>query len=370
MALELSLETWKLGLSDGRRKPRVVQVAARDYAAVLAQLKAAKDKLKLPTDAPVRSCYEAGREGFSVHRALTELGIDNIVINSASLKVSRAARRAKTDRLDALQMVEQLVDHHTKVAARLRVVQAPRPEAEDLREHVRELKRLKNELTRCLGACESLLFKHGHRMALKSLRARRELAQALATGALARVGPFLTRTLQRTLARASLLQAQIKELVKERKQLLEAQASLEMRQVAQLMLLSGCGFEGAWMLVLELFGWRRFKNRRELASFVGLVPVPHASGKMARDLGLSRSGSPRLRALLVELAWLWLRYQPESELSLWFQERFSGSTRTRRTGIVALARKILIVFWKYLNTGEPPRGAKLRPKPLVALAAA
>jgi transposase len=127
-----------------------------------------------------------------------------------------------------------------------------------------------------------------------------------------------------------------------------------------LLQLRGVGPVGAWVLVLEFFSWRGFANRKELAACAGLTPSPYNSGDSVRDQGISKAGNRRLRTLMVELSWLWLRYQPDSALSQWFGQRFAGGgKRMRRIGIVAMARKLLVVLWRYLERGELPDGVVL-----------
>jgi len=157
------------------------------------------------------------------------------------------------------------------------------------------------------------------------------------------------------------------QLVKQQVRAIEATRSQELLEgkqplVAQLTRLRAIGAKGAWVLVKEMFGWRTFANRRELAGSLGLVPTPYASGDSQLEQGISKAGNRRVRGLLVELAWGWLRLQPSSALAQWFDRRFaSGGKRLRRIGIVALARRLAIALWRYLKNGEIPAGAQLKP---------
>src|SRR5919108_285768 len=234
MALELGWDDWTVGFTVGLgQAPRRVPVRARDLPGLLAQIAHAKHRFGLPADAPVHSVYEAGRDGFWLHRFLQAHGVQNVVVDAASIEVNRRYRRSKTDKLD----VEQL------------------------------------------------------------------------------------RTL---------------------------------------MSLRGIGAQSAWLLVHEVFGWREIGNRRELAALAGLTPTPYHSGQSQREQGIRKAGSKRLRWLMVELAWGWLHWQPDSQLSRWYQERFGhGSARLRKLGIIALARKLLVTLWRLVAYGEIPQGAVL-----------
>lgn len=359
MSLELSKKSWKLAFSDGgRRRPRVVTVPARDWERFEAEVAKAKARFGLAEDSPVRSCYEAGRDGFWIHRALLHRGIENIVVDPASIEVNRRRRRAKTDRLDAVKLVMQLIRHHRseKVWSVLRVPGVP---DEDARQLHRDLYVLKEERRNHRMRIQSLLFTQGidlkvGRKFLEILpRLRQWDGSPLPTSLLAR----LVREHQRLLK----AEEQIRELEKERKTLLETSKTTPVEKAKLMAQLCGIGTTSSWVFVMEFFGWRQFRNRREVAGAAGLSPTPYQSGDSPREQGISKAGNPRVRTMMVEIAWSWLRYQPESKLSKWYWQRFGkGSARQRRVGIVALARRLLIDLWRLVEFGVVPDGARLK----------
>jgi transposase len=354
VAFELGDRSWKLCLGDGVRSPSRCTVAAGDTAAVLKAIARAKVRCRLPDDAPVRSCYEAGRDGFWLHRWASAQGISNLVVDPASIEVSRRARRAKTDRLDADRLLSMLMRYHAGERRLWAIARIPSPEQEDERRVHRELGRLRQERTAHSNRVRSLLVLHNLRTEHIGGRTwggwwEEHAAQLL---------PDLRAEIEREIERLALVARQIRTL--------ETMQARQVRNGAQpaiagLARLAGIGTGSAWTLVKELFGWRRFANRRELAGCLGLAPTPYASGTSEVEQGISKAGNKRVRWLMVELAWSWLRFQPASELSKWFNQRFGGAgKRSRRIGIVALARRLAIAIWRYLEHGEIPAGAKLK----------
>lgn len=356
MALELSNEKWRLAFGDGTRS-RQVNIAAGDIAALTEQLEKVKAKWGLAEDVAVVSCYEAGRDGFWLHRQLAELGIANRVVDAASIEVSRRARRAKTDRLDAQALLEKLIRYEGGERSVWRVVRVPDPQWEELRQLHREREQLLRERTRHRNRLRGKLVAQGLRVGIgKGFLQRLEEVKLFDGRPLP---AHLKAGLIREWERLQVVQAQLKALEGEMRALIETTPALQ--SVRALMLLSGVGWVGAWTLVVEILGWREMANRRQLASLAGLVPSPYNSGNMVRDQGISKAGNRRVRALLIQLAWLWLRYQPASKHSRWFQERFGGgSSRQRRIGIVALARRLLIDLWRFVETGALPEGTRLK----------
>jgi transposase len=361
MALELSDKKWLLVLSDQARGPSRYTVDAGDKRAVLDAIAKAKARCGLVGDVVLHSCYEAGRDGFWLHRWLLEQGIDNIVVDSASIEVNRRARRAKTDRLDGGKLLTMLMRYLGGERRVWSVVRVPTPQEEDARRAHRELDQLRRERAAHTNRIGSLLVLHNHRVkhvggrdwAKWWARHGSELPAALRAG------------IEREMARLVLLKAQIKTL--EAQQCKEVATGLQ-PQVAQLSQVRGVGVGGAWILVKELFGWRRFHNRRQVAGCIGLAPTPYNSGDSQTEQGIAKAGNKRARRIMVELGWSWLRYQPESDLSKWFDQRFAhGGKRMRRIGIVALARRLAIALWRYLEHGEIPAGATLKPIPPVRL---
>ena len=356
MALELSNKTWRLAFGDGQRQ-RQISISSGDISDLLEQIQKTRAKWGMTEGVKVVSCYEAGRDGFWLHRQLTPLGIDNRVVDAASIEVSRQARRAKTDRLDAQALLEKLMRYEAGERRVWNLVRVPSLEREDLRQLHREREQLLNERTRHRNRLSSKLVAQGLRLAIDRQFLARVQAARLFDGS--PLPEHLEAGLQREWNRLQLVQDQLKELERRIEALIKAGGPLQ--AVGALMLLSGVGWVGAWTLVLELFGWRELSNRRQLASLAGLVPSPYNSGSMVRDQGVRKHGYRRVRALMIQLAWLWLRYQPGSKHSRWYEERFgSGGKRQRRIGIVALARRLLVDLWRFLSAGMVPEGARLK----------
>lgn len=359
MALELSNSKWKLGFSNGE-KERLCTVAAGDWIGLHEQMGKAREKLRLAAQCRVVSCYEAGRDGFWIHRDLVREGVENHVIDSASIEVNRRQRRAKTDRVDVRALLRLLRRYEGGERGMMSVVRVPSVEEEDRRRLHRERERLIKERGAHSARVKSLLVAHGLRLPLRRGFLRR-LEQA--TGGIQgyELGADLKAEIRREYVRYRLADKQIKQLEREQQQRVKAASGGALEQVKQLMRLKGVGWQSAWLLVMELFGWRAFRNRKQLGACVGLTPTPYASGASEREQGVSKAGSRRVRSLMVELSWLWLRHQPDSGLSRWFGERFAGGgKRMRRIGIVALARKLLIALWRYLEQGLLPTGVILK----------
>ena len=339
MALELSNKTWRLALSDGAKRRQVV-VPAADLMKLSEAVAKAKERFGMPASARVVSCYEAGRDGFWLHRHLRGVGIENQVVDAASIEVSRRLRHVKTDRLDGERLLVKLIRHHTGERGGWSVVRVPSPEEEDARHLHRELERLKRERLAHRLRIQSLLVTQGVRLTIKS-------ALRLRLGSLA------------------LAERQIGALEATRRERLQSPRTEAERRIVHLMRLGAIGPGSAWLLVMEFFAWRDFRNRREIAALAGLVGTPYNSGDSERDQGISKAGNRRVRAMIVEIAWLWLRFQPKSSLSQWYQTRFAGGgARMRRIGIVALARRLLIALWRYLEDSVMPEGARLIPATL------
>jgi transposase len=362
LAFELGEGSWLLGFSAGfgekvlRRK-----IASRDTQALLREIDRAKQQLGLSTDASVKSCYEAGRDGFWLHRFLESCGIENFVIDSASIEVNRRSKRAKTDRLDVMGLADLLVRHLAGSRKRVfSVLTVPPEDAEDLRHLGRELKLVKKDRTRVSNRIKGLLANQGLVVDSKKDMARQLVGLRLWNQK--KLPPHLRARLDRYVADYGYYTRRIKELEQERKALLRANESEATEKVWRLLWLRGVGIETAWCYGMEFFGWRKFQNRKQVGSLAGLTPTPHNSGTQVREKGIGKDGSRWVRGVAIELAWGWLRFQPESDLSRWYQERFGkGSKRLRKIGIVALARKLLIALWRFVETGLLPEGAVLAP---------
>jgi transposase len=359
MAMELSNKTWKLGFSNGT-KQRQVTIVAGDWLDLRAQIGRAKEKLKLPQECRVMSCYEAGRDGFWIHRALLEEGIENQVVDSSSIEVNRRSRRAKTDSVDVKGLLRLLMRYGQGERAVMSVVRVPSVDEEDHRRLHRERERLIKERGAHSARIKSLLVAHGLRLKIGA-DFLEQLASVESPGGYA-LGAELTAELQREYERYQLVHEQVKGLEAEQRARVADPQGRAMEQIAHLIKLKSVGHQSSWILVMEFFSWRAFRNRRQLASCAGLTPTPYASGDSEREQGISKAGNRRVRSLMIELSWLWLRYQPHSELSQWFERRFAqGGKRMRRIGIVALARKLLIALWCYVEEGVVPEGAVFKP---------
>jgi transposase len=357
VALELGWTKWVLGFRIGRAgNVRWKTIPARDLIAFQRELAKAKAHFHLPADAEVHSCYEAGRDGFWLHRWLIAQGIDNRVVDSSSIQVDRRKRRAKSDRLDASSLSLSLIRHLEGEKDVWRVVNVPSVEDEDNRQLHRSLEELKARRTESSNRIKGLLAGVGLDVEVNALFDEVLPSLRLWDGSAVPAG--LQQRLRSEFETWKLTDRQIKDRENERRRVIGTGTAPWLEKVRRLMSLGAVGFNSAWLFVLEVFGWRKIKNRRELASLAGLCPTPYDSGEERREQGISKAGNRRMRKMLVEIAWGWLRWQPQSALSQWYEERFAkGTARTRKVGIVALARKLLIAFWKYLETGEVPKGA-------------
>ncbi len=371
MSLELSKDQWKLTFSiAGQTRLRRRTVEGGKFDRLMQEIVYAKKVYRLSEGARVVSCYEAGRDGFWLHRALLASGLDNRVLDASSLEVDRRQKRAKTDRLDGERLVRALLRYEQGDRAACRVVHVPPAEDEDARHLQRELQTLRDERIAHENRMRSALFAQG----IRCEYVRQDFVAQLSTwqtGDGRPLPPRLRDRLARDFERLELCVRQIRQREAERNALFqEAEARLKANQsdgpvreqiAVRLFQLRGIGDESAWTFSLELFSWRKFRNRRELGALLGLTPVPFASGQLQGEQGLSKTGNSRLRSLTIELAWLWLHYQPGSALSKWYQERFgTGNRRVRRIGIVALARKLMVALWKYVEDGEIPAGAVMK----------
>jgi transposase len=328
---------------------------------LLQEIAKAKRRFGLPADAAVVSCYEAGRDGFWLHRFLTAQGIGNVIVDASSIEVNRRARRAKTDRLDATKLVAMLVRYQAGERKLWSVVRVPSRADEDARQLHRELLALKRERTKHVNEVRGLLANQGLAVAKVDEALLEQLPQLRCWDGTALAADLQAR-LRRTLARWALVQRQIGELESLRQRRLRDDATPHVEPMRRLLELRGVGLNGSWLAVHEVFAWRAIQNRRQLASLAGLTPTPYQSGGSGKEQGISKAGNKRLRWMLVELAWQWLRWQPDSALAQWYQRRFgAGGSRQRKIGIVALARKLLVALWKYLAHGEVPAGAVERP---------
>jgi len=360
VAFELGWEKWRLAFAAAMgQKPWQVVIPARDVLALMEVIGKAKQRFGVAPTCRIFSCYEAGREGFWLHRLLTQMGVVNLVVDSSSIEVDRRARRAKTDRLDAAKLISMLLRYWAGEKDFWSVVHVPTPEQEDGRHLQREIRTLKKEQTRLTNRVKGLLAGQG--VAVRIGRGGfRDSLDAIRIWDGSPLPPGLRRRLETEITRHGVVHRQLLELECERDARIREGQDRVTEIARRLKTLRGIAEVGAETYARE-FSWRVFKNRRQVGSLVGLTGTPYQSGDSSRERGISRAGNRHVRSVAIDLAWIWLRQQPESELTLWFNRRFaSGSQRLRKIGIVALARKIVIALWRYADFGEIPKGALLK----------
>jgi transposase len=357
LALELGWDKWLLACAtQAAQKPRFRALPARDLGRLQQEIAKAKQRFGLPADAPVYTCYEAGRDGFWLHRALTSRGIHNVVVDSGAIEVNRRRKRAKTDPIDAGKLLKLLCRYHGGERKVWSVVNVPTAADEDRRQLHRGLKDLQRQQTECSNRIKGLLASQGLEAPVDA-NFRTTLAQ-LRDWAGQPVPAGLRERVLQEFAVWEALHRQVRDAANEQERRLREEQEPYLDQVRRLLGLKAVGVRSAWILVTELFAWRDIKNGKELGALVGLTPTPYDRGQSEREQGISKAGTKHVRGLLVELAWRWRRWQPGSALSLWYERRFgSGNKRARKVGIVALARKLLIALWRYLRHGEVPEGA-------------
>jgi len=363
VSLELSRSKWLItSLSPGRvAKMSKHMVAGGDVAGMLAHFVELKRKaqVRIGTCFPIIVIQEAGLDGFWIHRVLEGEGIESHVVDPASIATSRRRRRAKTDKIDGEALVRALLAYKRGEPRVCAMVRAPTPIEEDRRRLCRERKALTNEKIRHVNRIKGLLFSQGVAGYKPLRRDRRRQLEALRTGDGRPLPAHLKKQISRELDRLELLLQQIKTVEAERDAMLAAAQAVSPAP-AMLRDLKGIGAELAAVLWTEGLS-RQFDNRRQLAAYAGLAPTPWQSGTIDHEQGVSKSGNPRLRTTLIELAWLWLHHQPHSALSLWFKDRINqNSGRLKKKAIVALARKLLVALWKYVDAGVAIEGAVMK----------
>lgn len=361
VSLELSKGSWKIALHDGAREKAAVHTVASEGAAkrlsdAVKVIVDAKGKWGLSEGVRVVVIYEAGQDGFWIYRALSGLGYEVVIVDPASIPVERRARRAKTDRLDAIKLVMSLRAWLRGEQDGMHVIRVPLAEVEAQRQLVRDRGELQKEIQQHRDRIRKLLRTQGCWDGVEG-----DFAERLERGDVkCHDGRPLPAELRERLAR------ECERMALAEKQLAALEASLLAQlpapigeRIRRLMKLKGVGQVGAMRLVLELF-WRDFHNRRQVGACVGLAPQPYDSGESRVDQGISKQGNRRVRALLIEMSWMWLRYQPGSALAHWFAQRTTGSgpnKRGKRIAIVAVARRLAIALWRYLEDGVIPDGA-------------
>ena len=360
VAFELGERKWKIACTTGAgQAPRIRQLDARDLVRLDEEIRLAKLRFNVATGAPVYTCYEAGREGFWLHRALMARGLVNTLVDSSSIEVNRRARRAKSDKLDAVKLVTMLIRHQGGERRVWKVVRVPTPAEEDRRQLHRELAVLKRDRSAVIIRVKSLLATQGVAGGTRAV-----LPGAIDTLRIwngERLPKRLAERLKLECGRVASLDTQIRLIERRRKDELRHGRDRALALVRKLMKLRGIGIESAWIYVMELFAWRELKNVRQVSALAGLTPSPYQSGDMNYERGISKAGNRHVRGIAIEIAWGWLKHQPQSELALWYHRRFgAGSSVLRRKGVVALARKLLIALWKYAELDELPAGATLK----------
>lgn len=360
VSLELSRSKWlvtSLSPGAGEKMSRRV-VEGGDVPGLLGCFAELQRKAKARTgqDFRIVSIQEAGLDGFWIHRILERQGVESYVVDPASIATPRRRRRAKTDKIDGEALVRALLAYkrgEPRVCAMLRI---PTPEEEGRRRLVRERKALTTERIRHVNRIKGLLFGQGISGYEPLNRDRRKRLEELVTGDGRPLLPALKAQISRELDRIELLIEQINDIEKARDAMLAA-AEATSPAPALLLNLKGIGPELAAVLWSEGLS-RKFDNRRQVAAYAGLAPTPWQSGQIDQEQGVSKSGNPRLRTAFIQLAWLWVRHQPDSALTTWFKNRvMQNGGRQKKSTIVALARKLLVALWKYVNAGVIIEGA-------------
>ena len=360
LAFELGKNTWKLGFTIGvAQQPRERTIPAGDLDILQQEIARAKQRFGLPKDARVVSCYEAGRDGVWLHRYVAAHGIQNHVIDSASIEVNRRQRRAKTDRLDVHKLLTMLLRHMAGERKVWSVVRVPSVDEEDRRQLHREMLTAKQDRTRVINRIKGLLAGHGVQLALQG-DVDTQLDQVHQWDGSPLPAALLSR-LKRAWRQVDFLTTPIQALEAQRRASLRRREDAVIAQVRQLFTLRGIGVNSAWLYVMEFFAWRDFQTPKQVGALAGLTPTPSQSGQSRRELGIAKAGNRHMRAMAIEIAWAWRRFQPTSALTQWYEQRFGhSSARLRKIGIVALARKLLIALWRFLKTGVLPEGAVLK----------
>lgn len=356
VAMEMGLKNWCLVMAPpGAQRHRQVVIEAGHYLHWQAAVAQAREHWHLPANCRVICCYEAGREGFHPYRVLSEAGHTVWVVDSSSIEVNRRQRRAKNDALDGYKLLG-LMQRQYRGERVFRIVHVPSRAQEDERQRTRERDELRVERGRLRVRMQSLLFAQGVRDFPKRLPAIEHWWAQRSAG----LPTQLRERLERELQRLCLVEQQLRRLDRQQRERYAQPRTASELSAQQLCRLQGIAERSAGILSTEMFGWRRFNNRRQVGALVGLTPTPYDSGDSHREQGISKAGNKRVRRIAIELAWRWLRHQPHSALTQWYVQRFGQGRRHRRLGIVALARRLLVALWHYLAHGVLPAGARLK----------
>lgn len=367
ISIELSRLNWLVGVFCPAlgNKIHVHSVASGETDVLLAFIERYRAKVVTSKDAEVRvfSCFEAGYDGFWLHRFLVAKGIESHVLDGASLPVDRRAKHIKTDRIDARRLVNALFRYVQGDSESCRVVRPPTPEEEDAKRLHRERKRLVQERTAHLSRIKALLMAQGIRALRITDATWPKRLDHMRTGDGRPLPERLKMEIIREWHRLKGVAEQIAEVEKERNEQVKLAPGNEAEvasKIGLLVRLRGIGPDFATILMREVF-YRRFENQRQVASYMGLTPAPFSSGDSQTDQGLDKSGNARARCAAVQMAWMWLRHQPQSELSLWYMRRVGDMQgRIRRIMIIGLARKLVIALWRFVHSGVVPTGAVIQ----------
>jgi transposase len=360
LAFDLGSTKWTLGFTTApAQRPRIRTMPAGDLATLVKEIQLAKARFGLPLGAPVRSCYEAGRDGCWLHRWLLAHDVENVVVDASSIEVNRRARRAKTDRIDTSKLLALLLRWHGGERHVWSVVHVPSPEAEAHRQVTREIATVREDRKCVRNRIQALLATQGIRLELEAtFLAHLATAQ---TGAGRALPTAFRLRLEREWAHLEAIDARRTALAAARDAEIETGTDRVATIARQLCTMRGVAETSAAVFSAELFGTRTFQNGRQIGAVMGLVPVPYRSDQRVRDQGISRAGRPELRRIALQLAWGWVRWQPTSAWTQWFLRRFGpAGGRSKRIGIVALARKLAIALWRYAGHGVVPEGATLK----------
>lgn len=388
VSLELSRKTWLVSSVSPQSGSKMSKhsVTGGDMAGLLARFEDLRSKARAATGKvyPIIVIQEAGLDGFWIHRVLEAEGIESHVVDPASIATSRRRRRVKTDKIDGEALVRALLAYKRGEPRVCSMVRPPTPDEEDRRRVSREYKTLITERVQHVNRIKGLLFAQGVFDYEPLRRERRQKLETLRTGDGRPLPLRLKAQIARELDRLERLLDQIKAVERERASMLTSALEVEARKAvrkkdrkasiprtspapqppprpqAMLMELKSIGPDFAAVLWTEGL-CRSFANRRQIAAYAGLAPTPWKSGSVSHEQGISKSGNPRLRTTMIQLAWLWLRHQPDTALSRWFRERVATVRNARKKTIVALARKLLVALWKYVSAGLVIEGAVLKP---------
>jgi transposase len=361
--LELSGKSWELGASVpgvSRRPLRKIEV--RDIGGITKAIEQWKAEAVKAGHAVSRVVlgYEAGRDGFWLARALQQKGIEVYVMHPASIAVERRGRRAKTDRIDVDMLLGTLLGWLRGEPRRCTMAPIPTEAEEDRREPGREREALVVARLKVENQIGSQLIRFGIEGFNPRLKKATQKLEDLRSSDGRPLPPKTMGKLRRLLAQHRLLSEQMKEIEAARQQVVTATDPDRIERMIQMLVrFVGLGVETATVLAHEVFS-RQFRNRKALAAFVGLTGTPFNSGGSTREQGISKNGNPRVRRIVTQLMWRWLKFQPDSALARWFQERTGGAKgRIRKIMAIALARKLLVALWRYVEDGVIPQGVRL-----------